>query len=288
MRVHHSLLSPENPASIRYWILPLLLPILLATAWVPGGFDRSEIKSRLADKQRQGQPWVAHVLVPLCDNEHQGIVPVNSSLGNGQSLRTNLYWGAGYGIRTHFQRRSDWKSMEVQQPSAGPILERVAFHKQYPGGPEVILVADAYDGSRMQACLTDYFNYLAGKDSLCLPGFPVPLGSGADLIAFNGHNGLMDEEVRIPANRDRIHRDAVAIACISHSYFEESLAKTGGYPFLTTNHLLAPEAYAIRGVIDAWAAGKEGEEVRKAAGAAYHAVQKCGLRGATNLFHAGW
>ena len=32
-----------------------------------------------------------HVFVALCDNENQGIVPVNSSLGNGQNSESNLY-----------------------------------------------------------------------------------------------------------------------------------------------------------------------------------------------------
>ncbi len=43
-----------------------------------------------------------HVYVALCDNIHQGIVPIPKDLGNGQSPRTNLYWGALYGVKTYF------------------------------------------------------------------------------------------------------------------------------------------------------------------------------------------
>ncbi len=46
---------------------------------------------------------VIHTLVGLCDNIHQGIVPVSESLGNGQDPKSNLYWGAAYGIKTYFQ-----------------------------------------------------------------------------------------------------------------------------------------------------------------------------------------
>ena len=34
-----------------------------------------------------------HVLVALCDNINQGIVPVPPQLGDGQDPRNNLYWG---------------------------------------------------------------------------------------------------------------------------------------------------------------------------------------------------
>ena len=48
---------------------------------------------------------VTYTLVALCDNLYQGIVPVPASIGNGDSPRTNLYWGCGYGVRTYFLKR---------------------------------------------------------------------------------------------------------------------------------------------------------------------------------------
>ncbi|HBH24362.1 MAG TPA: hypothetical protein DDY13_13175 [Cytophagales bacterium] len=41
-----------------------------------------------------GQIRTIHVFVALCDNEHQGIVPVPNTLGNGKDPNSNLYWGA--------------------------------------------------------------------------------------------------------------------------------------------------------------------------------------------------
>ena len=43
-----------------------------------------------------GQLRTIHVFVALCDNEHQGIVPVPEKIGNGKDPANNLYWGAGY------------------------------------------------------------------------------------------------------------------------------------------------------------------------------------------------
>ena len=34
-----------------------------------------------------------HVLVALCDNKYQKIVPVPQAIGNGQDPKNNLYWG---------------------------------------------------------------------------------------------------------------------------------------------------------------------------------------------------
>jgi hypothetical protein len=35
---------------------------------------------------------VIHVTVALCDNQHQGIVPVPALIGNGRDSRNNLYF----------------------------------------------------------------------------------------------------------------------------------------------------------------------------------------------------
>jgi len=37
------------------------------------------------------QTRVIHILVALCDNENQGIVPVPKAIGNGQDPGNNLY-----------------------------------------------------------------------------------------------------------------------------------------------------------------------------------------------------
>src|SRR5512143_1123153 len=52
---------------------------------------------------------VIHVVVALCDNVHQGIVPVPARIGNGDDPGNNLYWGAAFGVRTFFSKSTDWK-----------------------------------------------------------------------------------------------------------------------------------------------------------------------------------
>lgn len=250
-------------------------------------FSRDSIVMRLREKSANKDLKIIHVLVPLCDNQHQGIVPVNASLGNGQNLRTNLYWGAGYGIRTHFSRSATWKLQQSVMNPSSDILERVIFKH---ATKNVVLVADAYRGDRMKTCLQDYFQILAGlkTDTISLADSSLVIGNTTDLVAFNGHNGLMDVMIDTIKNVDGKVKDAIAIACASHGYFVDYLNAAGGYPLVMTAHLLAPEAYVLHNVLDAWIEEKTDEETRFAAAQGYHNIQKCGIRGASNLFVTGW
>src|SRR6187399_136986 len=68
-----------------------------------------------------------HVFVALCDNKYQGIVPVPAKIGNGQDAATNLYWGAAFGVKTFFNKSSEWKLIEIKKTPAENILERILF-----------------------------------------------------------------------------------------------------------------------------------------------------------------
>ena len=92
-----------------------------------------------------------HTFVALCDNENQGIYPVSKDLGNGQSPRLNLYWGALYGVKTHFEKStSDWSFVKSEKHDS-ILLERVIFkHKT----KNVYMVADAYNGMFIKKCIS--------------------------------------------------------------------------------------------------------------------------------------
>jgi hypothetical protein len=253
-------------------------------------FNRDKIKVRINYKKTNGVPLVVHIFVPLCDNEHQGIVPVGKSLGNGKNLKTNLYWGAGYGIKTHFRRNPKWKLVSEQKNIDTNILERVIFTRQYDPKTKVVLIADAYRGDRMEACLREYFNSLSGirKDTIYATDDSLNLAKIRDLLIFNGHNGLMDTDMEWIDNEDNITKDAAVIACLSANYFMERLNYLKAYPLVTTLSLLPPEAYITEGIIDAWALDKKEEEIRLSAGNAMYKVFKRDQKAMQNMFKTGW
>ncbi|MEM6769069.1 MAG: hypothetical protein AAF597_00680 [Bacteroidota bacterium] len=253
-------------------------------------FNRAEAAARLAHKIRDGQPLVVHIMVPLCDNDNQGIVPVPKRLGNGLNLKDNLYWGALYGVKTHFRKSKDWRLVSSQIYPDSTVLERVVFFRQYSIQAKVYLVADAYRGDQMQDCVYDVLGAVAGaiKRTMAMEETELGLYGNADLLVFNGHNGILDFEPSYIYTKDNRVRDVAVIGCVSYRYFEDYLLRARGYPLLTTSNLMAPEAYVASALIDAWATGQPDANIRQAAGQAYHNYQKCGLRGATNLFYSGW
>lgn len=253
-------------------------------------FSRAAAAKRIRTKITSGEPLTVHIMVPLCDNEHQGIVPVSPRLGNGLDLKDNLYWGARYGIKTHFKKLPEWTQVSNQPFPDSTVLERVVFQRTYANGTDVYLVADAYRGDSMRTCVYDILGAAAGavKGKLAVNGQTLGLYGNADLLIFNGHNGILDFIPDYVYSEDERVRDVAVIGCVSYRYFEKYLLRAKGYPILTTSNLMAPEAYVAAGIIDGWASGQTGPDLRTAAGRAYNQYQKCGLRGATNLFYTGW
>lgn len=253
-------------------------------------FDRAGNIERLAEKIKNGTSISIHLRVPLCDNENQGIVPVSQKLGDGLDLRNNLYWGARYGVKNHFKNISSWKLLASKKDLDQNILERVIFYKEYPNKAKVYLIADAYRGDKMKGCLEDFIHSISGnlKEEIKVGDELIKISSGADLLVFNGHNGLMDYNIDFVETADEKVRDVSVIGCISHEYFVDHLKHSKGYPLLMTTNLMAPESYVVNALIDAWVMLKETEAIRQEAGKAYHKYQKCGIKGATRLFKTGW
>jgi hypothetical protein len=231
---------------------------------------------------------VVHVLVALCDNEHQGIVPVPAFLGNGDDTVKNLYWGAAFGVKTFFSKSANWTRLATIQNPKENVLERIVFkHKTQ----NVYLVADAYRGSKMRETVNDFFAAAAGarRENVAAGDLTLQILGSADLVAFVGHNGLMDFDLENqPEKKDDATRDAVILACASRSYFFAPLKKTSANPLLWTSNLMAPEAYILHDALEGWVKNETAEQIRNRAAAAYSKYQKISLKSAQNLLVTGW
>jgi hypothetical protein len=233
-----------------------------------------------------------HVFVALADNQNQGIVPVPTRLGNGLDPVHNLYWGAAAGVKTFFARSSDWVLLNCAEKPKPAVLERCVFKHR---NTEDYLVADAYRGNEIRQTILDFFDAAAGASpetiNLSAASFAVTLTArgGSNLVAYVGHDGLMDFRLPIiPRKRNDFHRDAIILACSSKHYFAEPLRTSGAYPLLWTTGLMAPEAYTLKSAIDGWIGRESNDQIRERAATAYDKYQKCGLRGARRLFATGW
>jgi hypothetical protein len=238
----------------------------------------------------QSSPRTVHVFVALADNVNQGIVPVPTKLGKGDDAEHNLYWGAAGGVKTFFARSGDWQLIAKGQRPKPEILERCVFkHRR----ANVYLVADAYQGDRIQQAITDFLSTAAGDHaeevSLGAGLASIQAGGAANLVAYIGHDGFMDFQLpSLPRQKNPATRQAIILACISKTYFREALRATGAHPLLWTTGLMAPEAYTLKDALDGWISGESDEQIRERAARAYDRYQKCGIKGARRLFVSGW
>jgi len=235
-----------------------------------------------------------HVFVALADNDHQGIVPVARILGNGEDAEHNLYWGSAYGLKAFFSHSAEWNRLGCTQRPKPAIIERCIFkHKN----ADVYLIGDAYRGIEIKQAIWDFLDSAAGGRVESIeasgpnsgPVLKLPIYGGAALVAYIGHDGLMDFQLpKYPQQQDASHRDAIVLACASKQYFWNAMRTVGAYPLLWTTNLMAPEAYTLKAALDGWIAGENREQIRDRAAGAYDKYQKCGIRAAHQLFETGW
>lgn len=228
-----------------------------------------------------------HVFVALCDNKYQGIVPVPAGIGNGQSPRTNLYWGCDYGILTWFRKSQEWELVRKYKVDS-LRLDRVIFRHNKE---KYYLIADAYDGKYIKQCTVDFLESCAGlkKDTIQAMETVMGINGNAKLLAYIGHDGLMDFKLNEPfQNTDSIERDAIILACYSKNYFTPHLRSTLAQPLVWTTGLMCPEAYTLHDALSSYIRKQSAETIRSSAAKAYARYQQCSEKAARNLLVTGW
>ena len=249
--------------------------------------DSASFQKTIAVK-KDSQLKTIHVFVALCDNKYQGIVPVPAKIGNGQNAATNLYWGAAYGVKTFFSKSSEWKIVEIKKNPAENILERILFkHKT----KNIYLLADAYDGQYIKQATIDFLLACSGKGitSIKTNNTAIPFAGAADIIAYVGHDGLMDFSLANEFEKQNDYdRKAIMLACISKKYFSPYIKNTGADPLLWSTGLMAPEAYILHDALNKWIDSGDETKTRNAAAAAYSRYQQCSIAAAKNLLVTGW
>ncbi len=229
-----------------------------------------------------------HVYVALCDNAHQGIVPVPKAIGNGQDPARNLYWGCGSGVKTYFSRSREWKLVETVAGPKPNVLQRLVFRH---ATAKVYLVADAYDGQYIEETITDCLIAASGAapEAVTIQGKRFALGGGADLVAYIGHNGLMDFALDLSLTPNPgTPKDVILLSCASSQYFADYLRAANATPLLWTTNLMCPEAYTLHDALTGWVKDETPKQIHARAAKAYSAHQRCTVRAAGRLLKTGW
>src|SRR5687767_4663385 len=98
-------------AKLFFGITALLAVLALPSpSWADQAW--SEAFPEISGDVRAGRPLVTVVVVPLCSNAQ---IDCGSSVaGRPGDLRTNLYWGAVFGAKRFFDRKtSGWQQVEA-------------------------------------------------------------------------------------------------------------------------------------------------------------------------------
>jgi hypothetical protein len=195
-------------------------------------------------------------------------------------------------VKTFFTRSSEWELLPTSPSPKPEVLERCVFKHR---AQHVYLVADAYQGSKIGQAVIDFLQAAAGAHpeevSVSVATRPVTLyaGGASNLVAYLGHDGLMDFDLSsFPQEKDQNRRDAIILACISKRFFAVPLRASGAHPLLWSTGLMAAEAYTLKSAIDGWVLREDDEKIRERAAAAYHQYQKCSLNAARRLLVTGW
>ena len=213
-------------------------------------------------------PRTIEVFVALCDNETQGIVPVGKKIGDGNKPADNLYWGCDDGLWRYFNKSAKWKLLKTEKDVSKEVMVRLKYKHV---DADLVLTASAYRGSAIKSCTKAFEASLAKGD--------------AALVAYIGHNGLMDFSLVSPAAGSEKKPAAVVLCCKSESYFKDRITRLGGRPILLTDQFMYPGSFLLHDAIEEWRKGKSLEAIRVAAGRAYARNQKkISVKAATGVF----
>lgn len=231
------------------------------------------LSERVITDVAAGKPLVVEVHVPLCDND---IIPCgNSKLGDGDTPSTNLYWATGPGFGHWFKRRgSGWTKVERKTTDTGDkdVLELLHYRRTVTasaawrkrGAPKtfaVDLVIRAWRGSAIDRALDTYAAAVSGA-------------SEAQIVAFVGHNRLMDLDSYTWPEPGKDTKGTIAIACHTAAYMKRDVPASTRVPLLMTNDFLFSNAAPLEAAVLAFARGGTYRTIRRDAATAYAGVQK--------------
>jgi len=186
---------------------------------------------------------------------------------NGDDPYANLYWGCMDGLAVHFKKTGNWKPVKSESDFSKAILRRLSF-KHVTG--DIELVAEAYKGSEMRTCLIDFEKAAAAGEF--------------DLVAYIGHNALMDFALEPPATVKGNETDVIVLCCLSDKYFSKRLENLGCKPVVMIRQFMYPRSFILPSAIESWRQGEGRAEMRSAAGRAYAKNQKISVKAVTGVF----
>jgi hypothetical protein len=268
----------------------LVVCLVSSPAWAGEEEWLEDLRADVIGDLAEGKPLVVQVHVPLCDND---VIPCgNAKLGDGDNPDTNLYWATTPGFGRWFTRRkSGWTQvLDGDGATVGDddVLDVRVFRKRISasrawraaGSPkhfDMYIVAFAWRGEAIDRALDAYAAELYGGATRTLQlddGTELAAGGAARIVAYVGHNRLMDKDAYEWPSTSGDTKGAIAIACHTAAYMEDVVPSESRVPLLLTRDFLFANAAPLEGAVVAFAEGGSYAAMREAAAAGYAGVQK--------------
>lgn len=260
---------------------------------------RDEIPSlpaTIAEDLRRQQVVTVTIHVGLFDRDTAG-----RNYADGDDPRTNLYWGALFGVDTHFPNAAGWRRAH-RDAGSGNIVARSVFHKRAAPSEHwmALGVSEPFD-IYVLACAWRHDHLIEAmeqpiREAICgeitkidVDGRTVYFGGASALVGYVGQNHMRDEYWNPLAQLEgcRLSRrvGVFYIAPFSAAGLHVPLIETGLYPVLFTRNQITPEAYIIDGILDALIVGDFDQGFIDSAASQYARYQKgVGIETARSFF----
>ena len=270
-------------------LLACLTSTASASASVEDGW-LDQLTARVIDDLAAGMPLVVETHVPLCDNSI--IACGNKKLGDGDNPDTNLYWATTPGFGEWFTHRADtgWSRVLHRRGAATGNANVVAIdvYRRTVAAPAawvkrgapkrfaIDIVVHGWRGKAIDAALAAYATDVSGgpaRDLVLDDGSAVHAGGAAQLVAWVGHNRLMDLDAFAWPRPGVKVIGMIAIACETAAYMEREVSAATRVPLLMTRDLLFSNAAPLEATVLAFAGGTGYATMRADAVTAYAGVQ---------------
>ncbi len=309
--------TPNSGGTSRFTSRPVVLVgacLVIASLFVLHGWQRSRragppptlsanlkqppTTSTLSQPTAFGDAIVAHILEQghLTVTVHVALMGgtgtgQDNSFSDGTAPGQNLYWGALFGLETHFANAAAWRRAHTDSGDGGRILRRVIFHKKVERTQlwtergvnedfDLYGLACAWSHNWIKAAMEQPL-----RDAMC--GTPTPItvdgtsllfGGGSSMSGYVGQNAMLDSywnPFEDLTDCDPAVQTGVFYACPrSAVVLHRPILDQGLYSVLFTRTSVIPEAYLIDGLLHGLLSGQLDAGFVKGAAKAYAHYQK--------------
>lgn len=247
--------------------------LLEATLASPDSF-----KEQLVRSIRESGRLTVTLHVALTDGEGKA-----SKYTNGDDPRTNLCWGALFGIDTHLANAAGWDRVFGDRGDGERIVRRSVFSRRVTPSAawmaegvsqefDVYVLANAWPASRMKEAMSQPVRDAFADASVLIEhnGLGLEFGSASCMVGYLGPNAMADAywdpfEGLPPLSKRRM--GVFYLSSMSAVYLYDSVVRHGLYPVLFARQPIVTEAYLFDGMMTALISGElDGGFVAAAAG----------------------